>query len=455
MKSVTMRRVVITVCGAFAGAAMFAGTAGAADIPVSVTTDDITVNGNCTLREAVQAARTNTAVDACQQGSVDEDRISLTDTGTYTLTLQDDGTPDDNLGGDLDLAGAVEIEGASGRPTIAQAANARVLHVTSGSLQLFSARIFGGDGGNGGGVWVQSGDLMAISVTFEQNRGINGGAVAADGAVYVEQSRFIGNYAETGDGGAMELGSAPNNQVVRSSFEGNIAPGVGGAINVWNGGGVTVSNSTFTSNAAQTGSAVNVSLGADGASLVNDTVVGNGATTAGGGALETGSTADLEVVRTIVATNTAPGGERNCASAVAGDAAGAHNLVSTADCGLVADAITGNLTSTNPQLSGAPGLYGANTAVLPPLTGSPAVDAIPVAQCSLPNPDQHGRIRPVGGACDIGAYEGSIGTLPAEALPLGADARCAALRKQLKKAKRKGQARKAKKIRKKLRRIGC
>jgi CSLREA domain-containing protein len=455
MKGTTMRKTAVAICGAFAGAALFAGTASAADIPVSVTTDDITVNGNCTLREAVQAARTNTAVDACQQGSVDEDRISLTNTGTYTLTLQDDGTPDDNQGGDLDLAGAVEIEGASGRPTIAQASSARVLHVTSGSLQLLSARIFGGDGGNGGGVWVQAGDLLAISVTFEQNRGVNGGAIMADGAVYVEQSRFIGNYAETGDGGAMELGSAPNHYVLRSSFEGNTAPGSGGAIDVWNGGAVTIANSTFTSNAAQAGSAVNVALGADGASLLNDTIVGNSATSAGGGALKTANTADLTVARTIVATNLDPIGERNCASAVAGDAAGAHNLVSTADCGLVADATTGNLTSTNPQLSGAPELYGGNTAVLPPFADSPAVDAVPIAQCSLPNPDQHGTIRPVGGACDIGAYEGSIGKVPADVVPRGADPRCAALRKQLKKAKRKEQAKKVKKIRKKLRRLGC
>ena len=48
----------------------------AATIPVDTPVDDITVNGNCTLREAVQAANTDSAVDACVAGA-GEDVISL------------------------------------------------------------------------------------------------------------------------------------------------------------------------------------------------------------------------------------------------------------------------------------------------------------------------------------------------------------------------------------------
>jgi len=40
------------------------------------------------------------------------------------------------------------------------------------------------------------------------------------------------------------------------------------------------------------------------------------------------------------------------------------------------------------------------------VTGSPAIDAVPNGSCGLPNPDQRGVARPIGPACDIGAFEG-------------------------------------------------
>ena len=72
----------------------------AATIPVDTPEDDITVNGNCTLREAVQAANTDSAVDACVAGA-GEDAISLP-AGVYTLTLAG-ANEDANLTGDLDI----------------------------------------------------------------------------------------------------------------------------------------------------------------------------------------------------------------------------------------------------------------------------------------------------------------------------------------------------------------
>src|SRR3954451_22131044 len=38
-------------------------------ITVNTTADDATVNGNCTIREAIQAANSNAAVDRCAAGS--------------------------------------------------------------------------------------------------------------------------------------------------------------------------------------------------------------------------------------------------------------------------------------------------------------------------------------------------------------------------------------------------
>src|SRR5262245_1907614 len=81
--------------------------AGAATIVVTTLADDTTVNGNCTLREAVIAANTDAAVDACAAGSGAD--VITVPAGTYVLTLVGAGE-DGAATGDLDLTADVEIE---------------------------------------------------------------------------------------------------------------------------------------------------------------------------------------------------------------------------------------------------------------------------------------------------------------------------------------------------------
>ena len=81
----------------------------AATITVSVTADDNTVNGNCTLREAIIASNTDTAVDACPAGN-GADTISLP-AGNYVLTLGGMGE-DFAVAGDLDIRRDLTIVGA-------------------------------------------------------------------------------------------------------------------------------------------------------------------------------------------------------------------------------------------------------------------------------------------------------------------------------------------------------
>ncbi len=70
----------------------------------------------------------------------------------------------------------------------------------------------------------------------------------------------------------------------------------------------------------------------------------------------------------------------------------------------------GNI-NVDPRL-GEPGDYGSVTQTIPLLPGSPAVDAVPLDQCTLADGvtpltvDQRGVARPQGKACDMGAYEG-------------------------------------------------
>jgi CSLREA domain-containing protein len=62
----------------------------AATITVGTAADDTTVNANCTLREAITAANTNAAVDACASGAAGADTISFniptTDPGFNSTT---------------------------------------------------------------------------------------------------------------------------------------------------------------------------------------------------------------------------------------------------------------------------------------------------------------------------------------------------------------------------------
>src|SRR6476660_4143052 len=125
-----MKRLGSATLASFLVACLTATAASATTITPSTTTDDITNNGNCTLREAVQAANTNTAVDACPAGSSGADMIQL-GTGSYELTLT--GNREDNdATGDLDVKEPLTISGnGAGTTTIDAKSNDRALDVVA------------------------------------------------------------------------------------------------------------------------------------------------------------------------------------------------------------------------------------------------------------------------------------------------------------------------------------
>src|SRR5690349_15680223 len=87
----------------------------ATTITVTTTADELTNNGNCSLREAIQAANRDVRVDACPAGS-GADTITVP-AGTYALTLG--GRLDDaGLTGDLDISGNLTINGAGASRTV-------------------------------------------------------------------------------------------------------------------------------------------------------------------------------------------------------------------------------------------------------------------------------------------------------------------------------------------------
>jgi CSLREA domain-containing protein len=68
-------------------------------ITVNSTADSLAIDGHCTLREAIIAANSDTAVDACAAGSGAD--VVMVPAGTYTLTLAGAGE-DAAATGDLD-----------------------------------------------------------------------------------------------------------------------------------------------------------------------------------------------------------------------------------------------------------------------------------------------------------------------------------------------------------------
>ena len=67
-------------------AVSFGGVAHAASIVVNDTNDELNTDGSCSLREAIEAANTDTAVDGCAAGN-GADVITLP-AGTYTGTTR-------------------------------------------------------------------------------------------------------------------------------------------------------------------------------------------------------------------------------------------------------------------------------------------------------------------------------------------------------------------------------
>lgn len=87
-------------------------------ITVTTTDDELLDNSTCSLREAIRAANSDAAVDACAAGN-GADTILLP-AGTYTLTIE--GRAEDaSASGDLDITSDLAIQGAGADVTIVQA----------------------------------------------------------------------------------------------------------------------------------------------------------------------------------------------------------------------------------------------------------------------------------------------------------------------------------------------
>ena len=431
-------------------------------IAPNTTADDLTVNGNCTLREAVQAANTDTAVDACPAGS-GADVIYMT-ASTYPLTISGAGE-DNNATGDLDISSSMTFLGdhPNGWSAVYGDGSDRVFHITAGGITVTfqSLRVSFGDViGSGGGIYNESDATIFLndSWIYQNSATISGGGIYNQGGAFtISNTGIEQNYSalsSSSNGGGIDNRGLMN--IVASEVVGNMAWGTGGGIfsglgtlNIFNttirnnassratdemgGGGISASNSVV--NIANSTLAFNEAYGSGGAiiafSEVNLTHVAlldniadrNQSGVGQGGGVHAAGLSAITLKNSIVAGNEdrSPGAETpDIAIASGGSLASAgYNLIGDQGATTFVPG-TGDLVGT----SGSPidPVLVTYTLWEPPYrlqASSPAVEHVPVASCTYissgTNPlfshgavvatDQRGLDRPQGAYCDIGAYE--------------------------------------------------
>ena len=220
-----MRFSLLLAALAFSPAALAAGLA------VTTLDDELNADGDCSLREAIEAANTDTAVDACGAGSGTDQIVFDAAFAGAALTL---------ALGELVVSSDVRI-GAFDSPfvTLVAGPGARHLRVTGGTVFVEQLGFRSGVAGRGGAVFVEAGAerFSARNAIFENNVATGDGG----GALWIEGGMVSAAYTSFGDN------SAPG--------------GTGGAVHVAGGSFSTGSELLFTLNSATDGGAVAVSGG--------------------------------------------------------------------------------------------------------------------------------------------------------------------------------------------------
>lgn len=300
------------------------GTAHANDITVTTAQDanPSLVDGECSLKEAIEAANTNLAVDSCAAGSGSGSDtidffiptpavITLVRPISVSESLTINGLGPDNLTVDADSFG-------------------RHFNILNEStiFNVSHLRLINGAAGSGGSISMQRTQFLTIdNVHFIDNVTTGGG-----GAIYcsnefesgetteinIRRSLFIGNTA-TGvqSGGAVRAGIGSVLTVSDSTFFDNHASyinGNGGAISVQsfpsNPSTATIQRSTFNGNSANDSGGAIVSSSNATLTIEYSTIVGNTAgadlddSGSAGGISISGASATLTLLSSIVANNT-------------------------------------------------------------------------------------------------------------------------------------------------------
>lgn len=255
-----------------------------------------TVNGNCTLGEAILAATSDAAVDGCVAGQTGGKDTIIIPAGTYTLT--DIATGVYGLGdvGDSILQGAgpastiIERSSAPGTPDF--------IFLGIGNVDVIGLTFRNGRDTSmeGGAIQGKSGINTITDCVFDNNFAtFRSGAIANFmGALTVRNSVFTNNSSSVA--GAIGSFSPPGGEtttvtIANSTFSGNHSTtGPGGAIACMRSGfgpcqGLTITDTTFINNSGAWAGAINVD---DNLSVTRCVFIGNTGSTFAGAIVSTG-----------------------------------------------------------------------------------------------------------------------------------------------------------------------
>jgi CSLREA domain-containing protein len=389
---------------------------------ITVTTDDSDNNGNCTLREAIEASILNAAVDLCPAGHpLGPDRIELSE-DVYELSNH----LSVSAGGPIEIVGVSPehsaIDGNDSSIVLALA-NAAA-DVTIEHVEIINGRA----AGSGGGIQQNSGTLELRDVRVANNTAAiaGGGVFNGNGSLFIEDSVFTGNVAEGGTGGSAIFtgGDDAMTSLVDVTIGSNGGPAAasGGGIAL-SGGSLAIRRTTITGNEVGIGAGIDAGGGIRVASgsltLANSTISGNSAENGGGISVAAGT---VTMAHVTITGNTTPlgadgisgaeavtvrnsiiaNGPNNCDEPVV---SGGYNLEDADDCGLnaIGDLINGNADLEPLGDNGGPTLTHA-------LGPDSQVLSLVGALCAAD--DQRGVARPQGDGCDAGSFESGLPAPP-------------------------------------------
>jgi CSLREA domain-containing protein len=348
-------------------------------ITVNSISDNVTSDGLCTLREAINNANANsdgTGGD-CTAGSGYDTILFDISLGTTTITLVSQ-LPD------ISDSNGLTIDGDN-RITLNGNDSVRVLYVngeaSGGGFKLQNISVTHARADGGGGLYNANGKVTIIHSTFSNNSSADGVGGGAGGGAY--------------NGG----GDLATMTITDSTFSNNSAGASGGGVSNM-GGTLTIANSTFSNNSANYGGGVENQNGT--LTLLNSTFSGNSGAIAGA-AVGTWNNAAIPTttIRNTILANSVSGVD--CWNHATGILIGGFNVIETSGSGSNSCS-TIAVSTADPMLrplSGSPAYFPFNY-------GSPAIDAGDDAICAaapVSNTSQNGVTRPQGVHCDIGAYE--------------------------------------------------
>jgi CSLREA domain-containing protein len=312
-KDVTRAGLYSLAAALLASLALPAGAA-ATTIDVTSTADNKTDDQLCTLREAVDAANTNAAVNPAGGSDCPAGSLASTDTialGLATYAIGGAAGDQNNVSGDLDVSGPsgpLVIEGRGpGSTTIDANDSDRVLDtLNAGNLTLRDLTATDGTivNGPGGGIHAPDADLTLIDAVVSANT-INGTDASGMRGAGVDAERSLTMTSST---------VGPNNVIISSGA--GAATIRGGGIFVGTSAPATIDRSTIRNNgilgaASQTlvGGGLATSTAEENLTVTNSTIADNGlsggGTQQGGGILwdEVGNDDTLRVTNSTFSGN--------------------------------------------------------------------------------------------------------------------------------------------------------